>query len=211
VRGPEAVKAAGRLRDRQSVPLLVPLLSYSDPKRWLTWDAYTALAAIGTPEAWIALARGVECPNKRHTPCEKARLFGDFLRHAPGVPLRDSAFQAALGETAIASLLDSVDAVRELAPEVVARLGRIDASSHLLDMLIRSEDNYRRATETLIRLTGVDSGPTRPVADSAARARARAFWSQWFEEAMRRPDGLHAVALGDGEAALERWRRRWGP
>jgi hypothetical protein len=77
-------------------------------------------------------------------------------------------------------------------------------------MLTRSQADYRLATETLIRLTGVDSGPIPPVADSAGRARARSFWSQWLEGATRRPDRLHGVALGDGEAALERWRRRWG-
>ncbi|HYU02069.1 MAG TPA: HEAT repeat domain-containing protein [Gemmatimonadales bacterium] len=199
----EFVRAAARLRDRGSISQLATLLRIG-PRG----DAYAALAAIGTPEAWRTIAKEVAYP------AEKRRLFEDFLHPPPAMPVPDSAFRAALGAnaTVIATNSDDPIDVRQLAAEVVVRLGRMDAASRLLGYYRRSQDDYRLGNEILIRLTGIDAVPAPPAADSTQRERAYVFWSQWLRAQWhtKTAAGMRAVPLQQGDAALERWRQKWG-
>lgn len=216
-----AVAALGTQQEEEAS--IVPLsrhLRYGTPAE--QDSAYEALLEIGTPEVW----RQME-DNLQYVPPVRHRFLTDVLRSAPEMPTDDPHFRRAASQIARKALRSLDRQMRSDAAEVLVRLRSVNAMPNLMALLMHDQEDYAIATSALIRLTGVDFAPTPPIADTAQRTLAWRFWMHWWqakqpgkvrtalirwwptEEPPRWFARPRAASQGEGEAALERWRRRW--
>lgn len=95
------------------------------------------------------------------------------------------------------------------AAEVLVRFGQAPAVPYLIQLLDRPDLDARLAAESLVRLTGVATGPGVREAYPGVKERQllQSFWAGWWKHYGER---FRNVTIEEGNGALAEWRRLAG-
>jgi len=191
-----AMSAAARMRDMASVPLLIEMLGSRD----LMQNASAALAQYESRQVWLQAADGVLADSSRAL---YFLLSIHAYRAVPGNPELDQKAH----RVAIIALRNPDPFVQSVAARHLVRFSRDTTGiTQLIRLLTEDRMGGANNLEELVEATAVDSVPVPFGADETELARARAFWTAWWERSrvtFRFPDDTA------GRAAVRRWRDRW--